>query len=373
MKKIMSIVHNTLPGGVQRLSAMETVILRKFGYETSLLSILKTQEWVLFEELRIKLNYIFDNEFFGRLFSGLFFNINTSVEPDIIIAHNNPSAQVALRFKQKLKRQNKHVSIVLYLHDSLVYPIKGSLFGEFLSFFPNIYRKLELKYIKKSDIVLVNSIFSLNRVMKNHDLKESSKKIEVLYPTLNVPIAEKKLVKEKKNYMLIVGRIDHEAFYNVYKIMKRVDIPLVVAGYGHPYNPGFRKIVRLFDLLKRKKDIRFVFSPSDEHLLKLYQDALLFVYPGHENFNMSAVEAMSAGCPVLVAETSGVCEIVPPKLRKELCLDKNNTDLWIKRISEVVENNRSYELGKLCWSVTQKYNIDWHRSKLLGILEDLVD
>jgi len=370
MDKVLSIVHNTQPGGVQRISAMETSILRKFNYETFLLSILKSHKWTLFDELDIPLTYTFNNEVFGRLLSGLFFNISSIAEPDIIIAHNNPGAQIALR----LKRRKKNVAVVLYLHDSLVYPIAGSFFGEFLRFFPEIFRKLELKYIKESDIVLVNSVFSLDRIMKNHDLTDSCKKIEVLYPTLNVPVAERSLVRKKKNYMLAVGRIDHEAFYNVYEIMKRVDIPLVIAGYGHPYNPTFRRIILFFELLKRKKkDIRFVFSPSDRQLLELYRDALLFVYPGHENFNMSAVEAMSAGCPVLVADTSGVCEIMPPRLQNELCLDKNNTDLWIERITEVVENNRSYDLGKSCWSVTQKYNRDEHITKLLKILKDLIE
>lgn len=366
--KVLSIIHATQPGGVQRVGAMETALLKKLGYDASLVSILKTYEWGLFDKLKIKPIYLFSSETVGRLFSGLFLGININLKPNIIIAHNNPCAQLAFKLKEK---NNKNVSIIFYLHDSLVYPIAGSLLGEFLKRSPSIFKKLEFKHIEKSEIVLVNSRVSLKRVKENHDLKDYEK-ITVLYPTTNMPMSKEKIIKNKKKYLLIVGRIDHEAFYNIYKITKTLDYPLIVAGYGHPYNPKFKKILEMFKSLRAMgKDVKIFFSPSDSQLMELYRNASLFVYPGHENFNMSAIEAMSAGCPILVADTSGVCEILPPKLREELCLDKSNIGVWIERIEDIINDDRSYELGKACWKVTIKYNLETHINKLLKILEDI--
>ncbi|RLE62575.1 MAG: hypothetical protein DRJ38_09400, partial [Thermoprotei archaeon] len=281
-------------------------MLNKYGYKTSLVSILKTYEWDLFKRVKITPIYLYDNEFFGRLFSGLYVKCRIEIDSDIIIAHNNPSVQVALMLKKKMERKGKNVLIISYLHDILIYPITGSLFGEILRIFPQLLKKLEREYIIKSEIVLVNSKTSFERIMKNYNLKNLLEKVFILYPTVNIPVSKKMLVKDKKGYMLIVGRMDHEAFYNLYKIMKVLDYPLIIAGYGHPYNPNFRKILMLFKMLKKAgKKIKIIFCPSDVQLFELYRNASLFVYPGHENFNMSAIEAMSAGCPVLVANTSG--------------------------------------------------------------------
>lgn len=371
--KVLSIIHATQPGGVQRVGAVETAMLNKFGYETLLISILKTHEWEIFKELGIRPIYLFNSEAFGRLVSGLFFKVNINTKPDIIIAHNNPCAQVAFKLKRKLEKESKNVPVIFYLHDPLVYPIAGSLFGEMLRIFPQMFKKLEYKHIKESEIVLVNSKVSLNKVVRNHNLKNLSEKISILYPTTNTPIPEDRIVRDKDKYMLIVGRMDHEAFYNICKIIKTLNYPLIVAGYGHPYNPKFKKVLKLFEMLSKKgKNIKIIFSPSDTQLIELYRNASLFVYPGHENFNMSAIEVMSAGCPILVADTSGVCEILPQKLREELCLDKNDIKLWAERIQEIVQDDRSYELGKKCWKVTHRYNLDTHMDRLMKILKSVL-
>jgi len=374
---VVSIIHNTQPGGVQRVAALETDALNKNGYKSFLASILKTKEWSLFNELNIEPIYLFNNEMVGRLLSGIFFNIGNlkKIEPDVVIAHNNPGFQVAHNLKRKLEKEGKKVFIISYIHDSLVYPIAGSVFGKFLHIFKGQFRKLEQRNILESNIVLVNSNATMNRLLEVHKNLEDiiKKKSTILYPTTNVPITKDKLVVEKKNYLLIVGRIDHEAFYNLYKIIKNLDIPLVIAGYGHPYNPNFKKIRELFNSLRKEgKNIKFIFSPSDEELLELYRNASLFVYPGHENFNMSAIEAMSAGCPILVANTSGVCEILPHKLRDELTLDKKDIQLWVDKIKEIIENDMSYELGYECWKVTQKYNLYTHIEKFLKILNEVI-
>lgn len=373
--KLLSIIHTTQPGGVQRVAVMETVWLNKLGYNALIASIVRTKKWNLFDKFRVSPIYLSKNEVLGRALPSLLLGPISSINPDIVIAHNNPAFQVALKLKQRVK---KHFPIVFYLHDSLAYPVSGSVFGEISKIFPHLLKKMEFKHIKESKIVLVNSRVTLNKVAKNNNLDSVSReKIKVLYPTINIPISKERITKEKQKYLLIVGRIDHEAFFNLYKIMKimkkgkDIDIPLVIAGYGHPRNPIFFKILRLFKSLGKKDKVYFMLSPSDRQLLELYRNASLFVYPGHENFNMSALEAMSAGCPILVADTSGICEILPQKLREELCLPKDNVDVWIKRIQEISEDSKIYQRGIECWKITQKYNICTHMEELSKVLEEL--
>ncbi|WEU40530.1 MAG: glycosyltransferase family 4 protein [Candidatus Odinarchaeum yellowstonii] len=368
MRSILSIIHNTLPGGVQRVAAMETAFLKRFGYNSSLFSILKTQKWDLFDKLNVEPKYFFNNEFFSRTFLGFLLNTRVMAKPDVIIAHNNPGAQIAFQLK---KNSNKNIRVISYLHDSLVYPIAGSFYDLASKFYRKIIQKMEFKHIVASDTILVNSYFSLRMILEHQSLEGLIEKFHVLYPTVNSLIPKEKIVKDKGNYILIVGRIDHEAFYNLYKIMKAVDVPLIIAGYAHPLNPNSKKIFRLFKSLKGK-NIKFIFSPSDTQLFELYRNALLFVYPGHENFNMSAMEAMSFGCPILIENTSGICELLPQKLRRKICLDKDDVWEWVEKIKWIVDNNRSYNLGIECWEVSQSYNLNTHMNKLVKILEEVL-
>jgi len=375
-KRTAVIVHNTSPGGVQRVGISEVAWLNKAGYEAILISILKSREWDLIKKLNVKTIYLSEsNEFLGRLFNTLLVDILVSklryIHSNFIIAHNIPGGQVALGLRKYLKGNKLKKPIVLYLHDPLVYPIAGSLYSICAEYLPSTLLKIEEKIIQNVDIILTNSKRTLIKLVKIHGKKTDIRdRATVLYPTINTPIPEHEIKRERKHYLLIVGRIDHEAFFNLYKIIKRIDIPLIIAGSYHPYNINYRKIIGLFDNLRsRGKRIKIMFNPSDKELLKLYRNALLFVYPGHENFNMSAMEAMSAGCPVLVANSSGICEIFPSTLREHLCLPTNDIDLWVEKIIEMIKNDEGYYLGKRCWEIAKKYNMLTHMKKLIEILK----
>jgi len=378
-ERVAVIVHNTSPGGVQRVGISEAAWLSKAGYETVLLSIFKSKEWDLIKKLDVRTTYLSEsNEFFARLLQTLLIDRLVlkvkSLDPSFIIAHNIPGGQVALELRKHLENSNsRNKPVILYLHDPLAYPISGSLYSVCAKYFPSVLLKIEENIVKNVDMVLTNSERTLVELTKMHEKKINVRdKAMVLYPTINTAIPEHEIKKERKHYLLIVGRIDHDAFFNVYKIMEKINMPLIIAGSYHPYNMNTRKIVHLLYTLKNKgKKVKFILNPSDDELLRLYKNALLFVYPGHENFNMSAVEAMSAGCPILVANTSGVCEILPKNLREYLCISKDDVNLWVNRILEIVKNNESYRLGRECWKVTLKYNINSHMSKLIKILRGL--
>src|SRR5690606_4669631 len=59
-----------------------------------------------------------------------------------------------------------------------------------------------------------------------------------------------------------------------------------------------------------RKNIKYVGYVSDEELRALYEHAGCFVYPSfYEGFGFPPLEAMSLGCPVIVANTSSLPEV----------------------------------------------------------------
>ncbi|HEC91898.1 MAG TPA: glycosyltransferase [Candidatus Atribacteria bacterium] len=362
MARIISLTQSCVAGGVYRVCLLHTALLKKSGHEAYYYSIIRPPKyWDLFDRYGFEPLYTsyFKKEIFTRVFGDFLFTrdfvekVRTS---NLIIAHNNPGAKIALNFKQKFG-----IPFIFYLHDSLIYPLIGSFYGVLFKF-NNLNKYHEKKHLLHSDLVLVNSQLTLKQVLRNHNeiIDVLTSKIKILYPTLNVPLDEKEIYGKRQKYLLIVGRIDHEAYYYLYNIIKQLNLPLIIAGYGHPHNANFKKILKLYKELELQQKVKFIFSPSDNELINLYKNAVLFLYPGHENFNMSALEAMSCGCPILVADTSGILEIIPHSLRKRVCLPKNNTDLWVKRINEIVQTKEYDELGLECWKISLKYNINTH-------------
>ncbi|MDK2373318.1 MAG: glycosyltransferase family 4 protein [Candidatus Korarchaeota archaeon] len=353
-----------------RVAISETEMLRREGFNASIASIVRSRdEWPLFEERGIKPLYFFGDEIFGRIFHGIlpFQRMNLLDRYRYLILHNLPSAIIIRRHKA-LTRSIK----ILYLHDPHSYSLTGSILGYILSSNKALMMRAEKDILKRIDMVLVNSISSLNKLKQIH-CRGILSKVRVLYPTVNVPLDRREIRTEREGYIIILGRIDHEAFINLAKIARLVKWKIVIAGYGNKMNPNFRRILELYrDLIKRGREVRVVLSPSDREVTNLLKNANLFVYPGHENFNMSAMESMSVGTPVLVADTSGVCELMPFDLRESLCLPKHSTSMWVERINEIMRGD-PLSLGMKCWEVTRRYNLSSHMNEMLSIINRLGD
>lgn len=109
---------------------------------------------------------------------------------------------------------------------------------------------------------------------------------------------------------------------------------------------------------------------SDEELSALYRSAALFVYPSlYEGFGLPPVEAMSCGCPVLVANSSSLPEICGngaaycnPYSVKDIArnikrvLDHEDLCLDLKRKGQAHARRYTFDgCARVIWSIIQKY------------------
>ncbi|WP_398433912.1 glycosyltransferase [Sinomonas atrocyanea] len=86
----------------------------------------------------------------------------------------------------------------------------------------------------------------------------------------------------------------------------RLGLPVVLAGAG-PQEADLRRRAR-----ELGASTSFVLSPGTEMLRSLYQRARVFVFPAIEDFGIMPVEAVAAGCPVVVNSDGGASESVIP-------------------------------------------------------------
>lgn len=139
-------------------------------------------------------------------------------------------------------------------------------------------------------------------------------KIQVIYQSCHPafkqlhPIEEKRAVLYKyglpDEFILSVGTIEERKnVLSVVKAIRHIDIHLVVAGRGTSYAKEVKAYIRQHGLSNK---VTFIHNASTYELAKLYQSALIFIYPSlFEGFGIPIIEALYAGTPVIT--TTGGC------------------------------------------------------------------
>lgn len=104
------------------------------------------------------------------------------------------------------------------------------------------------------------------------------------------------------NYFLAGGRlVAYKRFDLIVKTFNKLGLPLIIFGEG-PESKTLRTSAR--------KNITFVGKISDREKASLYASAIAYLHPQEEDFGITAVEAMSAGRPVIAYGKGGAAETV---------------------------------------------------------------
>ncbi|MDY6795317.1 MAG: glycosyltransferase family 4 protein [Actinomycetota bacterium] len=152
----------------------------------------------------------------------------------------------------------------------------------------------------------------------------------------------KRFIEPDSRMVFFVGRLVYEKGVQTVieampKILEEVpDIRFLVAGTG-PHVRALQAMIEEFGLDHKIKMLGFV---DMDVLVKFYKCADLTVVPSlYEPFGMVVLEAMVAGCPVIVAETGGLKEIVVHE-ETGLCFRPGNSDSLAQAIIRVLKDER---------------------------------
>ena len=167
---------------------------------------------------------------------------------------------------------------------------------------------------RDNSLLAANSEFVKERILLSWD-----RDARVIYPPVDV-----KIIQKVKNWGERLNSVEHDLLdslpaifllgasrFVAYKGLdvviaagESVDLPVVIAGSG-PLEDFLKGRA-----LEAKIPVTIINSPSDNLLYALYQRALAYVFPSIEDFGIMPVEAMAAGCPVLVNAVGGTSETV---------------------------------------------------------------
>lgn len=103
-------------------------------------------------------------------------------------------------------------------------------------------------------------------------------------------------------YFLAAGAmVSYKRFDLAIEACRLADKRLVIAGTG----PEFKKLQNLAD-----SKVSFIHNPDHETWTSLFQHAQALLFPGVEDFGITALEAMAAGTPVIAYKAGGALDFI---------------------------------------------------------------
>jgi glycosyltransferase involved in cell wall biosynthesis len=142
--------------------------------------------------------------------------------------------------------------------------------------------------------------------------------------------------KENAGYFLTVGRlVPYKRVDLLIQVFQKLKLPLVIAGDG-PEKEKLEKMVR------GDKLIKVLGWVSDKKKVRLMEQARAFIVATEDDFNITAVEAMAAGKPVIALEKGGTAETVQESFTGEF-FQTATTEMIADAIGRFIENENNYD------------------------------
>lgn len=157
-------------------------------------------------------------------------------------------------------------------------------------------------------------------------------------------------------------------FLSVGKLEPRKNIPLLISAYEdfirHEGMGNFELVIvgpKGWDVSEQRlarSGVHFLGAITDPELGALYKNALAFVYPTiYEGFGIPPLEAMYAGCPVILSKTSSLVEIADntsaiyiDPYDKYAIVDAMQSLIKSPNLAETLVTNGRKNVEKFSWS-----------------------
>jgi len=182
------------------------------------------------------------------------------------------------------------------------------------------------------DYFIANSKTTACRIQKYY-----GRQSKVIYPPVDLgkwaEIKKNFKGKNKKEYFLIVSQLTPYKRVDIaIDAFNKLELPLIIIGQGRD-SQRLQKIAR--------KNIRFLGWQSQKAVSRYYQNCKAFIFPGEDDFGITAVEAMGYGKPVLAYGRGGVTESVIESMTGEFFEDPVSESL-ADGVRRLLANYSSY-------------------------------
>lgn len=203
----------------------------------------------------------------------------------------------------------------------------------FTRFFLNYLRMWDRASADRVDHFVANSQFTAERIKKYY-----RRDSDVIYP----PVSVEKFspIKENDGFFLSVCRLSgYKRVKLIVDVFQKLKLPLVVVGEGN-------QRCELEKMTQGDPMIKIIGWVDEAKLIKLYERSRAFVCASEDDFNITAVEAMAAGKPVIALRKGGVVETVQEGVTGEF-FDAPQMEIMADGVRRFIENEGNYDCLKI--------------------------
>lgn len=230
----------------------------------------------------------------------------------------------------------------------------------FTRFVLNYVRMWDRSSAQRPDFLIANSEYTAKRIKKYY--RRDSK---VIYPPVKIDDISPQ--KENEGYFMVVARLSpYKRIDVIISAFQKLDLPLIIVGEGVQKK-------ELEEQIKQGKNskIKLVGWKRREDLVKLYQNARAFVFAAEEDFGIVAVEAMSAGKPVLALNQGGLKEIIKENI-SGLFFDEPIMELIADAVRRFVNRENDFDFN-VVRSEAEKFSVERFRKEFREYVEGILD
>jgi glycosyltransferase involved in cell wall biosynthesis len=193
----------------------------------------------------------------------------------------------------------------------------------FIRTYFNYLRLWDMAGSSRVDYFACNSNNVRKRILKYY--KRDSK---VIYPPVDVN--DFKFNSKKQDYYLVVSQlVSYKRIDLAVRAFNKLGKELIIIGEGSEFK-RLKKIAA--------RNIKFLGWQDGEALREYYTNAKAFIFPGEEDFGITAVEAQASGTPVIGYGKGGLLETV---INKETGLF-----FYKQETSDLIEAVENFELNR---------------------------
>lgn len=200
----------------------------------------------------------------------------------------------------------------------------------------NILRKIDFKAAQRTDYFIAMTNETKDRIQKAY---LPTNKIELIKPP--VDCNKFYISSEIKDYYLVVSRLEYYKKVDlVIEAFNKLGYPLIIVGKGSKESE-LKKMA--------KPNIVFKNGLSNEDIAKLYAKCKAFIFPQHEDYGITPLEANASGRPVIAYGQGGVLDTMIPytndsNIATALFFEKQEVDYLIEAVllSENIKFNSNF-------------------------------
>ena len=238
----------------------------------------------------------------------------------------------------------------------------------------NFISKIEYNGLKEADLVIANSNFTKQNVIRCYKIKPE--KIKVVHWGMDdynpaYQTNYKSELNKKEKIVLFLGRVTLQKGPDYFiEVAKKVldyykKVRFVIAGDGDMMPKIINKSIELG--IQDKITFTGFLQGNDVH--KAFQTADVYVMPSvSEPFGLVALEALKNGTPVIISKQSGVAEVLNHALK---------VDFWdINKMTNKIVSLLKYkdlhdELKQNSMKEVSKFNLDLPAKKIIQIYDEV--